>query len=106
MYTYTLAVLSLIALVAAGPMHVRQSAACPAFPEQAYAYVHPKSSLPFPPDALHLQCSTFQISDGIGGNAASEAQSILAPLGNCDLATVDAQSLANIKAMRDVRFSL
>jgi hypothetical protein len=47
--------------------------------------------------------SQFQISDGVGGQAQAEANAVgVDPFAGCDLSTVDATSLSNLKAMREV----
>ncbi|CAK5274515.1 unnamed protein product [Mycena citricolor] len=43
---------------------------------------------------------SFQISDGVGGNAQAQANAIFVDVLPADLTTVDATSLANIKSMR------
>ncbi|WWC97996.1 hypothetical protein V866_004885 [Kwoniella sp. B9012] len=60
----------------------RQGGQCPSFALQDYA--------------------DFQISDGVAGNAAAEANAIFVdPFGGCDLSTVDATSLDNMSTMRE-----
>lgn len=51
----------------------------------------------------NLRRSQFQISDGVGGQAQAEANAVgVDPFAGCDLSTVDATSLSNLKAMREV----
>ncbi|WWC64018.1 uncharacterized protein I303_106624 [Kwoniella dejecticola CBS 10117] len=83
LFKYLFSVLPLLAFVAATPTPVkRQAGRCPTFALQDYA--------------------AFQISDGVAGNAEAEANAVFVdPFAGCDLATVDADSLDNMKAMRE-----
>ncbi|WVW79377.1 hypothetical protein I302_101345 [Kwoniella bestiolae CBS 10118] len=78
-----LSLLPLLLVVSAKPLRLkRQGGQCPTFALQDYA--------------------AFQISDGVAGDAAAEANAIFVdPFDGCDLSTVDADSLDNMSAMRE-----
>ncbi|WWC73078.1 uncharacterized protein I206_107043 [Kwoniella pini CBS 10737] len=80
-HKYFVIILPLLILINANPIK-RQGIICPSFQLEDY--------------------SNFQISNGIGGNAKSEANSIFVnPFNDCDLSTVDKISLSNIQIMRE-----